>query len=130
MWDPYRHAAAERLLVIHASITETGLYSARHRTILLRTGMPAILDRCTLAHELGHHHYRHTASTPTHERLADAWAAQHLIDLHDLVTCATTFPENPERWCGELAVTPHMLRVWISTPSNYQEADRLIRAAA
>lgn len=54
----------------------------------LRPGMHARLNRCVLAHELGHHALAHTPSPfgPVHakqERAAEEWGALRLITLDD-----------------------------------------------
>lgn len=54
----------------------------------LRPGMHARLNRCVLAHELGHHALAHTPSPfgPVHakqERAAEEWGALRLITLED-----------------------------------------------
>lgn len=59
-----------------------GAYSHQSHSITLLPGLPPIQYRSTLAHELGHAHYRHRGSTPKYEWQASVWAARQLID-HD-----------------------------------------------
>ena len=117
-------------MVTEARIPETGRYYHAQHLIVLREGMTVMSRRCALAHELAHHHYRDIRSTPRVEARADRWAANQLITVDDVVSCAHEHPEHPERWCDELTVTPHMLRTWLSIPSNYHRAELLWRETA
>lgn len=79
--DPYEHAAALGLTVIHRPIrTSTGMWIPEEDLIVIRSGMRRVHDRSTLAHEIAHAVLGHQWSTPKHERQADTLAAQHLIE--------------------------------------------------
>lgn len=130
MWSPDEHARAAGILVLEAVIPESGRAYPRRRLVVLRAGLDTITRRCVLAHELAHIFAGDDCSTPRAERRAWRWAAQRLVTLDDLVTCALEHPEHPEIWCDTLRVTPHVLRTWLSNPSNYSHAERLIAAAA
>lgn len=130
MWSPDFYAAEHGIEVVEDDIPETGRYYHAHRLIALRTGMTALSRRCALAHELAHHHYGDTCTSPRIEARADRWAANRLIRVSDVVRCAVERPEHPEHWCDELMVTPHMLRTWISNPNNHRRAEQLWRLVA
>lgn len=122
MWSPHDHAAAHGITVIYMPMPMRGRYYPGRQLVVLQPGLHSIVERCTLAHELGHHY------TGASEARADRWAANRLIDVHDIVRCATDHPHNPERWAAELSVIPRMLRTWLNSPSNYQRAEQLWRA--
>lgn len=130
MWDPFRHAEDQNLSVEFRNQRQPGLWWPELRKITLRSGMPHIQARSVLAHELAHHHYEDDGATQTHENRADRWAANKLINPRDIARCALEYPENPDYWCHELSVTPHLLRVWLSIPNNYRRADLMYRAIA
>lgn len=119
MWSPHDHAADLGIEVIYANIDERGRYYPGENLILLQPGMHAIVERCTLAHELGHHH-----RGPSEDR-ADQWAADFLIHPEAVAQCAIEHPEHPDRWADQLNVTPRMLRVWLSDHANYVRAEHL-----
>lgn len=78
-------AADYGLTVIEEHGEHLGGYRPGDTTIRLTPGMPRRVARSVLAHELGHHALGHlpTAFGPLrarHERAANQWAAQLLID--------------------------------------------------
>lgn len=121
MWSPYDHAADLGIEVIHADIDERGRYYPGHHLIVLRRSLHAVVERCTLAHELGHH-YRGSSETR-----ADEWAAGFLITTEQIVDCALDYPDHPETWADQLRVIPRMLKVWLTNTSNYRRAEQLWR---
>lgn len=65
-----------------------GAYSHQHHSITLLPGLAPIQYRSTLAHELGHAHYRHRGSTTSTEWQASVWAARQLIDYDRFIEAA------------------------------------------
>ena len=65
-----------------------GAYDHRTHTITLLPNLGPIQYRSTLAHELGHAHYRHSGSTPRTERQASQWAARQLISQEAFMDAA------------------------------------------
>ena len=67
----------------------------------------------TLAHELGHAHFRHPAGhSPCNELAADRWAARALIDADEYRELERLFPGEDFLISQELGVTQHLLGVW------------------
>lgn len=67
----------------------------------------------TLAHELGHAHFRHPAGhSPCNELAADRWAARALIDADEYRELERLFPGEDFLISQELGVTRHLLGVW------------------
>ncbi len=90
-----------------------GLWLPAQRAIILTTGLTPTLERCTLAHELGHATLGHRSSCPKNERQADAWAAGILIPEHEVHRLALETPD-PARWAVELGVTTHLMGTWLT----------------
>lgn len=130
MWSPHAYAAGLGVVVEYRTQAEPGLWWPDTGRITLRRGMTAAHERSVLAHELGHEHYADPGSSSRTEARADRWAAQHLLTAEAVAECARAYPEHPDKWCRELQVTPHVLRVWMSNPSNYARAAALLRSAA
>lgn len=82
-----------------------GEYLDDLRLIVLTPGLGPAQYRSTLAHELGHAFYRHTATIPLWERQADAFAASILLTQED-VAQAAIFHETTEGIAAELGVLP------------------------
>lgn len=111
-FDPFHYAESIGVRVIHHPLGpgENGRWYDSRRLVALRPGMTFNLERCTLAHELGHEHYGHLETTRRNEVQADRWAAAKLIDpavVRDLA--AATSDEG--RICVELGVTVRLFRV-------------------
>lgn len=85
--------------------------------ISLRADLGPLNRRCTLAHELGHHHYD-DHPTPDHhlharhERRAWEWAATFLIDAETYRQAELTVGCHPGALAAELGVTVHLIEVW------------------
>ena len=102
-------------------LVETGRLDARYnacfhagsRTIVMRAGLDPVTRVCAIAHELGHVANGDTCSSPRAERLADEWAAQHLVDGDRIEDIATDCGGAPSAIAAELGVTPHLLNVWM-----------------
>ncbi|SJM69333.1 No significant database matches [Gulosibacter sp. 10] len=130
MWCPYDHAAAQGIRVVYQSQPERGRWYPRPRIIALSYNLPPTLERCVLAHELGHAHHGHGCDTDAAEREANQWAAGHLLTAEQVAAAARAYPDHPGRWAVDLSVTPKLLLTWLRTPGNYDHADRLYREAA
>lgn len=112
-YDPHEHAERLGIDVIYGRLlTCNGLWIPDHRTIMLRPGMRALLERTVLAHEMGHVCLGHRDDSPKHERQADRFAARHLINGDHLERVAL-FSPDPAQWCVELEVTPHILDIYL-----------------
>lgn len=75
------------MIVTHTGGKKGG-WNPATRTVSLREGMHEVQTLCTLAHELGHAHYRHQLGATglareQQEREANEWAAILLIDEND-----------------------------------------------
>jgi Zn-dependent peptidase ImmA (M78 family) len=113
-YDPYAHAAQLGIEVIDRPIrTANGLWIPDHNVIVLRSGMKAVWQRSTLAHELGHVNYGHTADSPKHEVQADRYAAENLIEYEHILELMEWTPD-PARLAMELGVTGRLLRVYLN----------------
>jgi Zn-dependent peptidase ImmA (M78 family) len=112
-YDPYEHADRLGIPVVYGRLrTDNGMWIPAERAIVLRRGMRRLLERSTLAHELGHAVLGHLDDRPRHERQADIYAARHLIDPNHLADIARSHPD-PGHWCTELDVTPHILETYL-----------------
>ncbi len=90
-----------------------GLYDHADRRIFLSLRLTQNEFRSTLAHEIGHAHYGHVGSTPTHERQARAYAAQLLIDPAEYARLEKISYDS--HWLAdEFSVTPEII-------SDYQQ---------
>jgi Zn-dependent peptidase ImmA (M78 family) len=79
--------------------------------IVIRTGMKAIHDRSTLAHEIAHATLGHFDDRPKHERMADRYAASKMIDAAQLEDIARWAPDSA-RLAQELGVTVRLLQAY------------------
>lgn len=110
-FDPYAFAEQMGITVIHRPIrTANELWLPEHSTIVVRSGLRRILDRCVLAHGLGHAILGHEDDRPKHELLADRWAADQLINPWEL----RAIPDGADEFqiALEIDVTLRLLRVW------------------
>jgi Zn-dependent peptidase ImmA (M78 family) len=111
-YDPYAHAEALGIRVIHRRLTSgTGLWVPDHRVIFIQERMRRVHDRSTLAHELGHACLGHRDDRPKHEVQADRFAAERLVDGERLVDLMRGTPD-PSRWSTEMDVSTKLIRVW------------------
>lgn len=130
MWSPYEHAEQHGIRVAYQQQADAGRWYPAARLVTLQFGLTPLLERCVLAHELGHAHHGHTSSTPDRERAANRWAANMLLTAEAVAACADVHPHHPEKWCAELRVTPVMLTAWLTQADNYRRADQLRRVTA
>lgn len=91
-----------------------GAYFADIQTVMLRRGMLQVERRCTLAHELAHHHLGHAGcrdrkAAVLQEIEADAVASRWLIDVEALVRARLWSPDEHVQ-ADELWVDVRMLR--------------------
>lgn len=82
-----------------------------HGVIVIRTGLRAVHDRSTLAHEIAHALLGHEDDRPKHEKQADAYAGELLIHPNEC--------ELAQRHCSdvhelalELQVSTQILQGW------------------
>ncbi len=116
IYDPFEHAERLRIPVIHGRLrAANGMWVPEERVIILRKGMRRLLERTTLAHELGHAALGHPDDSPRFERQADIYAARHLIDPERLAAAVAFAPHDAGQWCYELDVTPHILETYLRT---------------
>jgi Zn-dependent peptidase ImmA (M78 family) len=108
-YDPFAHAEALGLQVIHRNLTTAnGLYLPDLGIIFLQKRMRAIHERSVLSHEVGHAVLGHRASTPKHEVQADRWAVRKLIHPDHVRSIAQT-TDDIGVWCHELNVSADIL---------------------
>lgn len=111
-YDPYQHADDLGVTIIYHDLPagENGRWYNGRRLVVIQPGMPATLERCVLAHELGHEHYGHLTSNRKSELQADRYAAENLIDERDLRRLVAR-SHDEVFLCGEFGVTVRLLRV-------------------
>lgn len=99
--------AADEGLTVHATRLPPGFlgfYEPDASRIWFDLGLTPAERRSTIAHELGHHYYRHRESTPSNERAADRFAASMLIDPDEYAKLEPIHPDA-ETLADELQVT-------------------------
>jgi len=84
--------------------------------IVVNYSKPVVVQRCTIAHEMGHWHYGHDW-TRDHdrardERQADLYAAKLLISPLEYALAEQVVGPHPTPLARELGVTPQLVRVW------------------
>ncbi|QIK83022.1 ImmA/IrrE family metallo-endopeptidase [Sanguibacter sp. HDW7] len=101
-----------------------GEYRHAHRLIVLNSRMSTVLQRSTLAHELGHAHYADVAvdDPRTHdmqERRANRYAARLLITPHAYSAAEALVGPHPGALARELGVARYIIDAWTppTTPS-------------
>jgi Zn-dependent peptidase ImmA (M78 family) len=107
----------------HDVPTVDGVLFADLQTILLRRGLLQVQRRCTLAHELAHHHLEHNGcadrrSLRRQELEAEIVASRWLIPL-DAYIRARLWSRHEEEQAEEL---------WVDVPILRARADSLTRA--
>ncbi|WP_165164947.1 ImmA/IrrE family metallo-endopeptidase [Corynebacterium qintianiae] len=95
-----------------------GMYVDTTRTITTRRGLSIAEYRSTLAHELGHAHYRDVPCRDPvrharQERRADRWAARLLLDGVDVAGTLAWHGHHRAPAAYELEVTVHLLDVYL-----------------
>lgn len=114
-YDPHQHAHDLGIQVEYQQLrTANGLWIPDHNLILIRSGMRAVHERSTLAHELGHAHYSHRDDRPKHEVQADRYAAKNLIDLDECRDVLLWSDHDFYRSALELNVSTRLLRVFVN----------------
>lgn len=84
--------------------------------ILVNSRKPQIVQRCTVAHEVGHFWYGHDW-TRDHDRARDEWqadsyAARLLISPVDYALAETLHGPHPGAIAKELEVTRRLVEIW------------------
>ena len=105
------------MIVTHTGGKKGG-WNPATRTVSLREGMHEVQTLCTLAHELGHAHYRHQLGATglareQQEREANEWAAILLIDENDYMAAEINC-DSISSIAHELGVTILMVRIEVS----------------
>lgn len=129
-----RLVTALDVTVIMGSALPIGWWGAFHydtRTITMRENLPDPVFRSVLAHELGHAHYNHSgpaAHDSQRERLADRFAARHLIGPDEFLHACFIHggPENVEAIAAELGVMPWVVREYLHTRAGTALAGRCL----
>ena len=103
------------MIVTHTGGKKGG-WNPTTRTVSLREGMHEVQTLCTLAHELGHAHYRHQLGATglareQQEREANEWAAILLIDENDYMAAEINC-DSISSIAHELGVTILMVGIW------------------
>lgn len=84
--------------------------------IVVNHNKPVVVQRCTVAHEMGHWHYGHDWTRDHNrerdERQADMYAAKLLICSHEYATAERVHGPYTSPIARELGVTPQLVRVW------------------
>lgn len=116
-YDPEAHLEALGVRVEPYPLRgSNGLYIDDQRLVLVRPRLKKIHRRSVLAHEAAHAEARHRdvgLLLPKLEHYADLTAARRLIDAN-LLEDLRKWRHDPAEWCVELAVTPHLLRVFLA----------------
>lgn len=98
-----------------------GEYKHSARLITLNPTMSDVLQRSTLAHELGHAHYGDTwtdneAVKQQREERANKYAARLLISPLEYAVAEAIVGSHPGALAKELCVATYIIEAWQSTP--------------
>ena len=122
-YNPYDHADALGIDVIHRPIrTANGMWLPEHNLIVIRSGMRALHDRSTLAHEIAHANLGHSSSAAKNELAADRYAGELLIHPRECEKASLGVPDLPSL-ALELQVSERILRIW------FERRDRVSRTS-
>lgn len=116
-YAPHVHAMLLNLAVVYNAQLSTllGLFIPDERTILLRPGMSARMERCVLAHELGHYYFGHRGTSARNESAANAYAATLLVDPDAVADARRRFIRpDLERLAREAEVTPQIMERYLT----------------
>jgi Zn-dependent peptidase ImmA (M78 family) len=106
--------AADEGLTVHATRLPSGylgFYEPDASRIWFDLGLTPAERRSVIAHELGHHRYRHRESTPRNERDADRFAASMLIDPEAYEQLEQIYPDA-HTLADELQVTVKIIEAY------------------
>lgn len=92
---------------------DLGGWVPKHRIIYIRPGLGYRNRIHTMAHELGHAIHGHPAGHhPRHERQADDFAANLLIDPNAYIEAEAMYEGNERAIAHELGITLGLLQHW------------------
>lgn len=89
-----------------------GEYRRRGDRIILNLRLTHAQATATLAHELGHHRFGDTCSTPAGERRAWEYGAAILITRHEYERAESIVGHHLSALAQELGVTPRLIEAW------------------
>lgn len=106
-----------------------GEYRHGPRLITLNPRMSTVLQRSTLAHELGHHHHADTWTDDPHvvaarERRANLYAARLLIDAAAYARAERLVGPHPGAIARELDVARYVVEAWRTGRLGFVPAQR------
>lgn len=104
-------ALGVRLHATHLDEQTLGLYSPDEQRIYFDIRLTPNERRVTIAHELGHAYYGHDHSNPKHERQAEVFAAELLIDPEKYARLERVDPDQ-HRLADDLGVTVELIRTY------------------
>jgi hypothetical protein len=107
-WDYSVEAGATVVYFDDLPPERRGAYLDDLDLIVLRPSLTRVQEDESLAHELGHRHYRHRRCGEDVDRIANRWAARLLI-TDAAYAVAERINANPMAIARELGVTVHMV---------------------
>ncbi|MEW2010328.1 ImmA/IrrE family metallo-endopeptidase [Microbacterium sp. NPDC078814] len=88
------------------------LWLPEYNTLIVNSRIRAVHQRSALAHGVGHAAHGHEDDRPKHEKQADKFAAQNLIDPDELADLYKWCPDE-QRVIHELGVTTRLFRAYV-----------------
>ncbi len=113
-YDPYADAEKAGIEVIHRPIrTANGFWIPERNLIVIKSGLRAVHDQSSLAHEVAHATLGHSGQIPKQEVQADRLASSKMIDLDE---CREVMKWAPDahRLAQELGVSTRLMRVFLN----------------
>jgi hypothetical protein len=113
-YDPFVHADALGIQVIFRDLTQSHeLWMPAFNTIVLKSRMRPLGQRCALAHGIGHAALGHVTGAPSQELQADRYASLNLIDPTELAR-TIVWAANLVEVALELGVTQRLLSAYLT----------------
>ena len=114
--DLLAHAAAQGLHVKFSDLGRRTGELRRSGLVLINHKRTAVVQRCALAHELGHWHHGHDWSAAhdvaRDEREADTYAARLLVSPVEYALAERLYDGHPGAIARELDVTTPIIEAW------------------